>query len=97
MDLAQLIESSVLDLQQAQRLEDYFWLHIHEIQDDPHDPDLDDLAPEMSASLLHLSFRIMGTADLPLTAKLLLHYYGADTSKERKRPFLVKPDSSRSK
>jgi hypothetical protein len=44
----------------------------------------------MSALLLHLSFRIMGTADLPLTAKVLLHYYGADTSAERKRPFLVK-------
>ena len=67
------------------------------LQDDPHDPDLDDLAPEMSASLLHLSFRIMGTADLLLTAKVLLHYYGADTSEERKRPFLVKPDSSWSK
>jgi hypothetical protein len=57
---------------------------------DPYRPDIEHLTPEMNALLLYLSFQITGTEDLPLTAKVLLHYHHAKSPEDTKRPFLVK-------
>src|ERR1700745_2544942 len=69
-----------------QAIASYFGEHAVEIAGDLHRSYVDDLTPEMEALLLHLSFQILGTADLPLTAKALHTTTASSVRREEKSP-----------